>query len=372
MTEQRKSKRSTKKKKEIPEQERPVETVAVVDPSPPPGPPAEPPAHTSPASPGPAPMPEPGPAPRTVETMVPDKDRIEESLEDLGLMKRKEGHRERPRRDKFFSEAHPRIYGILTTILPRLHIYVPLFLLLYFAGWVEIIQHANYDFALDWYRGTWWLQSMFHLLTDQDLLVDWFERYYVIIIAVVVLIIAAIFAFYEMVWKSLFPDYVKHVHMKEYPEGRAYWYDGNAFMRWWDRVYRSPERKELKLWLHTRWWINPLNPQLSMVLLKLSPEEKAVKRGMTKLVVHERPRRYLIDHDKMATTDEQYVSGPIPLEETQGELDRRQAKLLTQTQTVALANPHIRKEQLRKSSLVAPPNFIEEVKKAQEGAADGS
>lgn len=276
----------------------------------------------------------------------------------------------KPPREKRFSESYPGAWNLARNLLPRLQVLLPMLILCYSA--LTETMKGNYAFYDDWAR---WLKlpQIMRVLSDIDLLQDTLMAdggYYLMLIIAGVL---GIVLFYEFVWKCAFKEYRKKVYMREYKEGRCYWHDGNYLCRLFDRYYRSPPRETVRFYIRTHWWppLNIFNPRASMLEITISQDERYFTRG-NKLVVEEKPIRILTDHNKMVTRDGSYEGVPVPVQEARDELDSRQSELIKGTQKVTMANPHIRKETLRKSGIVASPEFIEEVRKAKEEKAGGA
>jgi hypothetical protein len=269
----------------------------------------------------------------------------------------------RPPKEKRFSESYPGAWNLAKNFLPRLQVMVPMFILCYYAL-VETMK-GNYGFYNDWAKALKIPQIM-ALMSDPESIVDTLLANNGMYIWVLVAVILGIVLFYEFGWKSAFKEYRKKVYMREYKEGRCYWHEGNWWHRAWDKYYRSPPRETTKFWIRTHWWpmLNIFNPRASMLEITISKDEAYFTRG-NKLVVEEKPIRMLVDHNKMVTRDGVYEGAPVPLAEAKTELNERTSELITRTQKVALSNPHIRKETLKKSGIAVTPEFVEEVRKAK-------
>lgn len=277
-----------------------------------------------------------------------------------GPKQKKEG---KPPREKRFSESYPGAWNLAKNFLPRLQVLVPMFIICYLAMTESL--KGNYTFYLDWANALR-LPQIMAAMSDPEHLVDVLlanNGYYIWILVGSIVVIVA---FYEFIWKSAFKEYRKKVYMREYKEGRCYWHEGNWWHRAWDKYYRSPPREITRFYIRTHWWplLNVFNPRSSMLEVTVSKDEHYFTRG-NKLIVEEKPIRMLTDHNKMVTRDGAYEGAPVPLDEAKQELNERTSELITRTQKVALSNPHIRKETLKKSGIAVTPEFVDEVRKAK-------
>ena len=138
------------------------------------------------------------------------------------------------------------------------------------------------------------------------------------------------------------------------------WSTDNIWTRIWDRLYGTPPRDKVELWLKHRFWWNPLMPQKGLVKLTLDRElEKPRYDGLFCYTAEERRYRMYTAYDEMVTTDDAQQSRPIPLAEINATFAERSSSLVRDTQKFSLANPTVRLEKLRGGTHIVPQDLRE-------------
>jgi len=265
----------------------------------------------------------------------------------------------KPRKEKFFSDAHPQQFALSRIFLPRLHTWVLLVGLMY-AGVMEMV-HRNQDFVLDWLNATPLPNIMDAMLNFQA----WFQKYGVVFILIMLFVIVTGFILYYLLWRLPFKNYSKRSEGAKTYEGRCYWRTNNALYRFWDRYYRSPLRTSNVYFLKVGWWppLNVFDPSRSCIRIETSTQEKCQTKGIYDLIVDEYPIRAKKDNDPkwFVTMKEGYSSGLIPNEYVQGVFKVRGELLVDDTTTLSFGNADTRNQVMRSGLRLMTPKIRETI-----------
>lgn len=278
-----------------------------------------------------------------------------------------------PRRERFFSETHPHLYAVVSTIGPRLHT----FILVMIIGWfiIKELARGNIGFATDWYYSSP-LPTIIEIFSSKELL----KAYAPVIVALVMIFVVLAFTIYIVPWRLAFKDY-KRVIVNDWknrleivtvPEGRLYWRTDNMWYQLWDSIYQSPKRQTIKLYLHRGWWppLNIFNPPSSMITVEISSEEKLEQHGLFEILGHEKPYRWRSGLRQYKTRDVPYSTTESPLEVSHQLFDTGVKRIVGEMRDLTTANSAIRLKQLASQTYGVEEEFlkmIEEDEKKREG-----
>lgn len=246
------------------------------------------------------------------------------------------------RREKFFSESHPGIYRLIT-LLPSL-------------AMMAVVAVIGYLILLNMDRIT-------TLILDPDIVLDYLERNGVMLLVLISMLAVMIYIVYTVGWRYLFPDYYIRYGSSDVFDGRLYWSDNNALVRWWDRLYRSPDRKEIRYFIH--------QSRLPLVLNVVTtlPDEYMERKDMWSVVVHERPLRMVEERRKkrtyFRTYDDTYHHLALPTEYVSRSFDSRMKQMLDATTRASYGNPEVSVDIVRYGSTLIGEDFAEAVRNAR-------
>lgn len=279
-----------------------------------------------------------------------------------------------PRREAFFSEAHPQLYTIVSTIGPRLHTLIIAAMLMYFI--LRELARGNIGFAIDWYNASP-LPLIIEIFSSKELL----QAYAPVIIALLVIFIVLAFTIYMVPWRLAFKDY-KRVIVNDWkdrleivtvPEGRLYWRTNNFWYQLWDSIYQSPKRQTVKLYLHRHWWppLNILNPPASMIMVEISTEEQLEQRGLFEILGHEKPYRWRSGLRQYKTRDVPYSTTESPLEASHALFDQGVKRIVGEMRDLTNANSAIRLKQLASQTYGVEEEFLKMLEDEEREGRDG-
>lgn len=283
-----------------------------------------------------------------------------------------------PRRERFFSEAHPHLYAAVSTIGPRLHTLI----LVMIIGWFicKELARGNIGFALDWYYASP-LPAIIEIFSSKELL----QAYAPIIAALAAIFFALLFTVYIVPWRLVFKDYQRvivndwknRLEIVTVPEGRLYWRTDNIWYQLWDAWYQSPERRTVKLYLHRGWWppLNIFNPPSSMITVEISSEERLEQRGLFEILGHEKPYRWRSGLRQYKTRDTPYSTTESPLELSHQLFDTGVKRIVGEMRDLTTANSAIRLKQLASQTYGVEEEFLkmlEEDERKREGERHGN
>jgi len=291
-----------------------------------------------------------------IEVLSTPMEKSSTSIEESSKVSKK---KPKPRKEKFFSDAHPQQFALSRIFLPRLHTWALLIGLMY-AGVMELV-HRNQNFVLDWLNATPLPNIMDALMNFQA----WFQKYGVAFILIMLFIIVTGFILYYLLWRLPFKNYSKRSEGAKTYEGRCYWRTNNALYRFWDRYYRSPPRTSNVYFLHVGWWppLNVFDPSRSCIRIETSTQEKCQTKGIYDLIVDEYPIRAKKDNDPkwFVTMKEGYSSGIIPNEYVQGVFKVRGELLVDDTTTLSFGNADTRNQVMRSGLRLMTPKIRETI-----------
>jgi hypothetical protein len=204
---------------------------------------------------------------------------------------------------------------------------------------------------MDWYRGSYILPAMVEIFSSQQALDFWWNNYGPIFIIIMLIIITVLVVFYLTIWRVFFKNYYKRSENSVTYEGRCYWRTNNSITEWWDRRYHSPKRTMVRYWLKVGWWppLNIFSPTNSLICIETTTEEKCEHRGIYSMIVSEKPNRTKVwNVDRLyRTSDQRYVSGPIPVDYVDKEFEQRSQILIDNTSELSFGNAEVRNEVMR-------------------------
>lgn len=246
------------------------------------------------------------------------------------------------RRDRFFSEAHPGIYRLIT-LLPSL-------------AMMAVVAVIGYLILLNMDRIT-------TLILDPDIVLDYLERNGVMLLILISMLAVMIYIVYTVGWRYLFPDYYIRYGSSDVFDGRLYWSDNNILVRLWDRWYGSPPRTRIRYYVH--------QSRLPLVLnvITTSPEERMERKDMWSVVVHEKSLRRVVDRRRKRTyyetADDTYHHLALPTEYVSRSFDSRMKQMLDATTRASYGNPEVSVDIVRYGSTLIGEDFAEAVKNAR-------
>jgi hypothetical protein len=303
------------------------------------------------------------PIPNEAETAPPSPTSIIEAVtpepaSEPSKEEKKRGKKERKRKDKFFSEVHPRAYEIARKTLPRLHVFILAGIFIFFS-YLELLK-SNWDYILDWWNASWAGPAFIETISSKAAFQFWFQHYGMQFIVFTIFIVLILFTFYSTIWKVAFKDYSKGKGGRRRKEGRCYWRTNNWLCERWDRRYGSPKRMVSSYWLKMNWWplFNFINPVASLVKLDTTLEE-GCEVYMRSIVVDEKRIRRKVDNDPkhLVTIDKLFDNGPIPNEYADGYFLDRSERLVKDTTDLSFGNPNTRNTIMRSGLRLMSPKL---------------
>lgn len=264
----------------------------------------------------------------------------------------------RERKDKRFSEAHPGAYEVAGAILPK----VPLLALLVILMYDALTSMAKGDmwFVMDWYEATWVLPKIVYVFMYPGGPGEWFKLYWPLFVLLVMLAITIIFVIWSLPYRFAFKDYVIIRGNVKVKDARVMWSTDNIWTRAWDRIYGTPKRDTVELWLKHKFFWNPLLPDKGLVKLTLDRViEKPEQDGPFTILAYERRYRKFVALNEMVTTDDGQQTRPIPLDDANDRFNTRGRLLVWDTQRFSLANPDVRIEKLKRGTHIVPQELKE-------------
>lgn len=278
-----------------------------------------------------------------------------------------------PRRERFFSEAHPKAYAVISTVGPRLHTLAIALIIGYYI-FRELLR-GNFGFVMQWYRSSP-LPAIIEILTTKELL----QAYAPVIALLILICVILLVMIYMLPWRLLFKDYKRvivnnwndRLEIAPVPEGRLYWRTDNALYQLWDAWYQSPERKTVRIYLHRRWWppLNILNPPASLISVELSKEERLEQRGLFEVYGHEKPYRWRSGLNQYKTRDAPYSTTESPLEDTQDLFDQGVRRIVGEMRDLTNANSAIRLKQLASQTYGVEEEFLRMIEEDERKEAE--
>ena len=260
----------------------------------------------------------------------------------------------------------------IKSIIPYSHTITILLFIVYFV--LMEVYSGNIDFVLDWYNASF-MKDLVQIMNDPYLKDQWMTEVLPLLIILGIFVFIIILAFYFTVWRILFNDTIFNSEDQESYEGRKYWTtNGNpiyflydlmsAGLHWLFRMpYTKPDRSEFMLWIHQGFFpiFNPFAPPKCMVKIKGKWKDiEMEKRGLFETVIFAPPYMESTEiPNEFILTKEGYVDMPSLNRDLEFKIDDKIATLIHNTQTASYADPSIRKDQLRKSSFILPPNILE-------------
>lgn len=290
-------------------------------------------------------------------------------------MRDKEARKRRKKEEKAvdrapakISERHPGAYELAAALLPRSPVLLLLIGLTVSALSSMLI--GNYLFVLDWYRSSIVLPWLMGIVTYTGGPQQWLSDYWPLALLLACLAASLLFVIWSLPWRFAFKDYLVVRGNTKSKDGRIMWSTDNTWTRMWDRMYGTPPRDKVELWLKHRFWWNPFLPSKGLIKLTL---DRAIERpeydGLFIYQAEERRYRMFTGLDEMVTTDDAQQSRPIPLAEINRTFMARSSSLVKDTQKFSLANPNVRLDKLRQGTHIVPQDLREaaEVARAERG-----
>lgn len=315
----------------------------------------EPPEAETPKA-SPEPEPQPAPLPHVIEQLEFDPEWAYKGIRSRLKRKPKEEGVEKPRAK--FSERHPELFGTLASILPKSPLFALLAFLLYDA--MASLAEGDMFFAYDWYQATWVLPRIVGIFLYPGGPGEWFKLFWPLVTLLVMLAITVIFVIWAIPYRFAFKDYIIIRGNVKVKDARIIWSTDNLWTRIWDRIYGTPPREKVELWLKHKFFWNPILPDRGLVKLTLDRQiEKPEPDGPFTVIAYERRYRRFIALDEMETTDDGQQSREIPLDQANGRFNDRGKLLVWDTQRFSLANPDVRIEKLKRGTHIVPQELKE-------------
>lgn len=246
------------------------------------------------------------------------------------------------RREKFFSESHPGIYRLITS-LPSLAMAI-------IAAGIGLLLMINMDMIMT-------------LIMDPQIVLDYLEQNGVMLLVLISMLAVMMYIVYTVGWRALFPDYYIRYGSADVYDGRLYWSDNHTLVQMWDRWYRSPPRKEIRYFIH-----QSLLP-LTLNVVTTSADERMERKDMWSIVVHERSLRREVDRRRKRTyyetADDTYHHLALPTEYVSRSFDSRMKKMLDATTRASYGNPEVSVDIVRNGSTLIGEDFAEAVRNAR-------
>jgi len=270
--------------------------------------------------------------------------------------------RERPRDAKrkrtMISKDNPPLYELAANVLPKLPI-ISLLLVLAFSA-ISSMAAGNMWFILDWYNATWILPQIVGIFTYAGGPGEWFADYWPVVVLAAMLLVSVLIFVWALPWRVAFKDYVIVRGNTKARDGRVMWSTMNIWTRLWDRIYGTEPRKNVDIWLKTKFWWNPLMPSKGLLHLTLDAEaDRPEYDGLFTVTARERQYRRYVGYNHMVTTDDAQQTLPIPLDDITANFQSRGRLLVDDTQKFSLANPTVRLEKLRGGTHIVPQDLRE-------------
>lgn len=248
----------------------------------------------------------------------------------------------RERRERFFHEAHPHAYNLVSS-LPMLATAAVATLI----GYLVLVN----------------MGAITELILHPEDILTYLERNGVALLVLIAMFAVLTYIVYAVGWRFLFPDYFIRYGSADVFDGRLYWSDNNALVRWWDRLYRSPDRKEIRYFIH--------QSRLPLVLNVVTtlPDEYMERKDMWSVVVHERPLRMVEERRKkrtyFRTYDDTYHHLDLPTGYVGDNFDVRMKQMLDATTRASYGNPEVSVDIVRNGSTLIGEDFAEAVRNAR-------
>lgn len=265
---------------------------------------------------------------------------------------------ERKSREKRFSESFPEGFGVISSILPKAPLLLLLIVLMYDA--LTSLSRGDMWFVMDWYEATWVLPKLVYVFMYPGGPGEWFKMFWPLVVLLVMLLVSLLFVTWSLPYRFVFKDYVIIRGNVKVRDARVMWSTDNMWTRVWDRVYRTPSRDKVELWLKHRFFWNPLLPDKGLVKLTLDRAiEKPEQDGPFTIIAYERRYRKFVALNEMVTTDDGQQSREIPLDQANSRFNERGKLLVWDTQRFSLANPDVRIEKLKRGTHIVPQELKE-------------
>jgi len=179
---------------------------------------------------------------------------------------------------------------------------------------------------------------------------------------------------YYVIWRFIFPDYCVGYGKADIYDGRLYWSDTMWPVRLWDRLYRSPERKEIKYWVRQRLF------KLTTTVIHTTPEEKMERKDSWSVVVNEQCLRSIIRKERkrlhLRTYTGEYKGQELSLTYVRSTFAARSQVLRDATTYLSQGNPNVQVDSIRGSTVRVSPEFKEAVmdarRKQRQAAAESA
>ena len=251
----------------------------------------------------------------------------------------------KPRRELFFSEAHPTAYNLLTS-LPNIGLALGVTLI----GALVMIN----------------MSRIMTVVMDPQIALEYLESNGTILAVLISMLAVLAYILYTVVWRYLFPDYFIRYGSADVYDGRLYWSDNRPIMQLWDRWYRSPPRTEIRYYIHQS--ILPL----SLNVVTTTPDERMERKDMWSVVVHERSLRRVVDRRKKRTyyqtCDDSYHHLDLPTDYVGNSFDSRMKQMLDATTRASYGNPEVSVDIVRHGSTLIGDDFAAAVREVRHDA----
>lgn len=293
--------------------------------------------------PAPAPIIEAEPVPEPVPTVeaAPQAPEPEKRRRSLPRFKA----RAHPSREQFFHEKHPGAYNLVTSI--------PMYCLTAVVVYIGYLVLVNMD-------------AIMALILNPDAVLGYLERNWAILSVFVSLMAVLVYVLYSVGWRALFPDYYIRYDTADVFDGRLYWSDNNALVQLWDRWYGSPERTQIRYFIHQKWLPLTLN------VVTTSPEERLERKDMWSVVVLEKRLRKVVERRRkrtyFQTYDDTYHHQDVPEEYVKDNFASRMTQMLDATTRASYGNPEVSVDVVRHGSTLIGEDFREAVENARKDA----
>lgn len=259
----------------------------------------------------------------------------------------------KPRREKFFHESHPKEWKAFKSI-----VYIP-FLILF------AMYYQEFFAMIKWFTGVLMSGVIFN---------EWFwQTYYPDIIFVSSVTVAVLMFVYYFLWRMAFNDYFVRYRTTDVYDGRIYWSDSFGIVKWWDKVYRSPERKVIKHWVRQKFF------SITPTVIYTTPEESVEKRDSWAIVVHEHRLRKVLRKERkrlhVQTYDGVYVGHKMDLTYAQNNFAARSQELRDATTYLSQANHNVQVDAVKGSTVRISDDFrrrVLDARRKQREAAEQS
>ena len=294
--------------------------------------------------PEPVPVEVPAPAPIIVPEPVPAPvPQIEEPKKRRSLPKLpSRDRRARPTRERFFHESHPGAYNLVSSI--------PMYCLTAVVIYIAYLVLANMD-------------SIMSLMFNPDAVIGYLERNWVILTVFMTLMAVLVYILYSIGWRAMFPDYFIRYDTADVFDGRLYWSDNHALVQLWDHFYGSPERTQIRYFIHQKWLPLTLN------VVTTSPEERLERKDMWSVVVLEKRLRKVVERRRkrtyFQTYDDTYHHQDVPEGYVKDNFSSRMRLMLDATTRASYGNPEVSVDVVRHGSTLIGEDFREAIQDAR-------